>query len=125
MPEIKQIAPKQPSAIVPANPADVQIIEHGRDIHMYKVTEPEINELMASYMSIDFGLFTLCVGTFVALSLALITVPQLPDRIFSVFIALVFASLLGMIFFGFRTWIERRRVNQRIKQIKESQSRKI
>jgi uncharacterized protein YacL len=119
MSENKQITPKQSSAIVPANPADVQIIEHGRDIHMFKITEAEIDELCSEYMSIDFGLFTLCIGICVAFIIALITA-QMSDKVFATFIAVTFVSFLGVIFFGFRALGLRRQVKERAKRIKES-----
>ena len=86
---------------------------------MYKLTDIEIDELVASYMSIDFGLFALCVGMLIAFLVA-ITTAQLSDRMFAVFIALVLVSSLGIAFFGPRAWRERQRAKQHVKHIKES-----
>jgi threonine/homoserine/homoserine lactone efflux protein len=87
---------------------------------MFTVTEPEIDEFATGNLSIDFGLFTLCVGVFVAFLVVVTTVTQIPDKIFATFVALLFVSVLGIVFFGYRTWRERRRSQQRIAQIKES-----
>jgi glucan phosphoethanolaminetransferase (alkaline phosphatase superfamily) len=119
MSENKEIILLPKPNIEPANPSQVQIIEHGRDIHMFKITDAEIDELCSEYMSIDFGLFTLCIGICVAFIIALITA-QMSDKIFATFIAVAFVSLLGVIFFGFRTFRVRQRVEKRAKQIKES-----
>ena len=86
---------------------------------MFKITDAEIDELCSEYMSIDFGLFTLCIGICVAFIIALITA-QMSDRLFATFIAVAFVSFLGVIFFGFRTLRVRQRVKERAKQIKES-----
>jgi uncharacterized protein YacL len=114
-----QTKSEENKAIVPANPANVQIIEHGRDIHMFKITETEINELCSAYLSIDFGLFTLCTGMFVAFLITLLTT-QMSDKVFATFVALISVSLLGMIFFGFRTIRQRKLIKMRAKGIMES-----
>ncbi|GEM_PF-7050040 len=87
---------------------------------MFNLTEPEIDGFVSDFPSIDFGLFTLCVGVFVAFLIVLVTVTQIPVMVFAAFIALLAVSLLGMLFFGYRTFRERRRAQGRIKQIKES-----
>ena len=105
--------------IVPVDPSQVQIIEHGRDIHMYRITETEIDELCSEYMSIDFGLFTLCIGVFIAFIIALITA-QMSDKVFATFVAIAVVSLLGTIFFGVRTIRLRRKLKRRAEDIKTS-----
>ena len=119
MPKKKEIIVLHKPNIEPAQPGQVQIIEHGRDIHMYKITDTEINELCSGYTSIDFGLFTLCVGICLMLILSLLTT-QMSDRMFATFNAIAFVAFLGIIFFGFRTRRINQRVRERAQQIKES-----
>ncbi len=115
----KEIIPLPKPDIEPAPPGQIQIIEHGRDIHMYKITDTEIDELCSEYVSADFGLFTLCAGILVAFIIALLTT-QMSDRVFATFVAISFASLIGTIFFGLRTLRVKRVVRQRAEQIKAS-----
>ena len=86
---------------------------------MYKITDTEIDELCSEYTSIDFGLFTLCIGVLIAFVVALVTA-QTSDKVFAAFIAITFVSFLGSLFFGLRTLRVKRKVQERAKQIKES-----
>jgi hypothetical protein len=104
------------SQIRPANPADVQVIDHGRDIHIYRLTDIEVKELCSGYTSLDFGLFTLCAGFLVAFSIALATT-QMSDKLFAAFSAIIAISSLGGLFFGARTLKERQRLKSRAQQI--------
>lgn len=119
MPDSNDNLPIPTHKFMPAKPSEVQIIEHGRDIHMFKITDLEIDELVTNYMSIDFGLFALCIGIFIAFLVALATA-QLSDKVFATFVALILVAFLGTIFFGFRARRERQRAKQRVQQIKES-----
>ena len=105
--------------IEPAKPGQVQIIVHERAIHVYNITDTEVDDLCSGYASIDFGLFTLCVGICVALLTALFTV-QMSDKVFAAFASIAFTCLLGMIVFGFRTLRVRRQLKQRAEHIKAS-----
>jgi len=105
--------------ISPAIPADVQVIEHGRDIHMYKVTDEELDTLARGHHSLNLFFFSLCIGALMILFVTLLTI-TLTDRIFATFIALT--CVLGILgtYFGIKACIERRAINQGIKQIRES-----
>jgi uncharacterized protein YacL len=119
MPENKKAVQLHKPNIEPAKPTQVQIIEHGRDIHMFRITDTEIDELCADYMSIDFGLFTLCIGICIAFIISLVTA-DLSNKVFATFVAIVLASFLGIIFFGLRTLRSRKQLKERAKRIKES-----
>ncbi len=101
------------------NPMHVHVVEHERDIHMYEVTEEELDQLTSVHDSIDFHLFILSMPIFVAFLMELITSP-LSDRMFVAFITITLISFLGIIFFGFRAWKERKHAKQLIMQIKKS-----
>jgi uncharacterized protein YacL len=120
MPENKElIASRKQPDIKPVKTGQIQVIEHVRDIHMYSLTGSEIDELCSEYASIDFGLFTLCIGLLVAFIIALITT-QMNDKVFATFVALTFGSLLGSIFFGVRTLKRKKQAKQRAEEIKKS-----
>jgi hypothetical protein len=113
----REFTPKRPGRIRPANPADIQIIPHGRDIHMFQVTESEMSDFEAGYASVDFGLLALCFGVLSTLVVALVTV-RLSVMMLAAFVAVASVSFLGTLFFGLRTWKERQRVKLRIAEIK-------
>jgi hypothetical protein len=113
---MKISAPRKPD-IEPAKPGQTQIIEHKRDIHTYTITDTEIDDLCSGYTSLDFGLFTLSIGIFVAFVVALATT-QMSDIVFATFIAITIAAYVGIIFFGIRTYQVMRRVKRRAQQIK-------
>ena len=105
--------------IIPGKSLDVQVITHARDIHVYYVAEPELEELLSGYNPIYLSLFTLCVGVFFGFLVSLFTT-QLSDRMFAVFIAILFVSFLMAILFGSRALRERKKAEERVKSIKEN-----
>lgn len=115
----KEVSTRPKTDIEPVKSGQVQIIGHARDIHMYSLTDREIDQLCSEYASIDFGLFTLCIGLLVAFVIALFT-SQMSDRVFATFIALVSVSLLGAVFFGSRAHRRKREAQERAQRIKES-----
>ncbi len=99
-------------------PTTVQVIEHGRDIHMYKITDIELDVLKSSSESLSSGFWQLCLGIFIGFLVPLLTV-QLPDMICAIFVAMVFASGLLGLYFGIKWRREKTKTKQHIKQVKE------
>jgi hypothetical protein len=96
----------------------VQLIEHGRDIHMYRVTDIELDILKSCYDSWSLGFCTLCLGAFIGFLIPLVTV-QLSDRMCAIFVSLTVISGILTFFFGSRWLRDRKEANHHIKQIKE------
>ena len=114
--EDKELITHEPS-IVPAKPFQVQIIEHGRDIHMYRMTDVELDALIGGYSSVNLGFFTLCLGALLVFAITLATV-DLTDRKLAVFVAVTVLLSIATLFFGIKAWADRRHMNQRVKEIK-------
>ena len=95
-----------------------QLIKHGRDIHMYGITDVELDVLKSNYNSWSFGFCALCLGIFIGFFIPLVTV-QLSDRMCAIFVAVTIASGGLALFSGIRFGIDRGEAKRRIKQIKE------
>lgn len=117
MPENMRAGGKNKPDIEPVEQGQAQIIPHVRDIHTYPITEQEINDLCSQYMSPDFGFFSLSIGILIALVVALLTT-QMSDRVFATFVAVAIVAFVGVIFFGFRTLKELKRVKKRADEIR-------
>jgi hypothetical protein len=96
----------------------VQLIEHGRDIHMYRVTDIELDVLKSNYESSNLNFWQLCLGIFIGFLVPLLTV-QLSDRMCAIFSGVTFASGISALSFGIKWGKGRAEAKQHIKQIKE------
>ena len=103
----------------PSKLSSIQVIQHGSDIHIFPITESEIEELLCGHSSISLVLFSLCVGVLISFLITVFTI-QLEDRVFAVFIAIIVVSFLMGIWFGFRALQEWRKINKRAEEIKKS-----
>lgn len=119
MSKSNEIGDSQKSDIEPVKPGQIQIISHARDIHMYYLTDTEIDELCSEHSPTELGLFTLCLGLLIAFIIALVTA-QMSNRAFAAFIALASTSLLATLYFGCKTLGIKRQLKQRAEQIKKS-----
>lgn len=117
MEESKEIISSPEPEIIPASSAGVQLTVHRRVIHVYPITDDELNEFSLSHTSIDFGLLSLCIGVIVPLLIVLLTT-QLADKIFVTFICLAAIFAVLAIFFGYRALQQRQRIKERIDKIK-------
>lgn len=115
----KKVTPTPRGKISPAMSSDVQLIEHGRDIHMFRITDVELDALTTSHHSLNLFFFSLCLGALIVFVITLVTI-ALPDRTFATFIALTVLSVLLGIYFGLKALGERRQINRGIRQIRES-----
>jgi len=106
------------AGIEPANSEVVHVIEHGRDIHMYKITDIELDVLKSNYDSWSLGFCTLCLGGFIGFLIPLATI-KLSDKMCAIFLSLTVVLFLLTIFFGTKWLIDRKEVKKRIKQIQE------
>lgn len=118
MAEDREFPSETRGQILPAGTAQIEIVEHGRRLHVHRVTEPELDTLTSGYNSVHMTFFALCVGALIAFAITLFTVP-LSDRMFGVFVALVGVSTLGTVFFGVRAKGERATLASLVRQLKE------
>lgn len=119
MAKSNKLAIKSRGKILPSIPSDVQVIEHGRDIHMYRLTDEELDTLAMSYHSLNLFFFSLCIGALFVLVVTLVTI-NLPDRTFAVFIALACVAFLLGIYFGAKVCMEKIGIKRNITKIRES-----
>lgn len=119
MSESKDIVKSDTLDLEPGKVSSIQVIQHGRDIHIFPITESEIDELVCAHSSISLVLFSLCAGVLISFLISIFTI-QLEDRVFAVFIAIIVVSLLMGIWFGFRALQEWRKINKRAEEIKKS-----
>ena len=98
----------------------VEIITHGRKLHMYSVTDPELNSLRESGLSatVDLSLFALCSGILVTLIVTLSTVDIKDAKTFAAYVAAMIASGIFTIWFGARAAIAWRSAKAKLKEIK-------
>jgi len=115
--EVKQELISTP-AIAPAKPNETTVVEHPRELHMYRITESEIDQLISTNDPICLGLFTLCVGSFISFLTALFTA-QTSDRVNAAFVAIIIVTGILSIYFGWKTWQARNQSSQRVKDIKK------
>jgi hypothetical protein len=96
----------------------VQVIEHGRDIHMYRITDVELDIFKSNYTSLSFGFWQLCLGIFIGFLVPLLTL-QLSNKTCAIFTGIVIASGVLAVFFGINWGMGRTVAERRIKQVKE------
>src|SRR6266853_5366927 len=91
----------------PQPPGAVEIVTHGRKLHMFSVTEPELDSLRESGLSatVDVSLFALCAGILVTLIVTLSTVEIKDAKIFAAYIAATIVSAIFSVWFGARSVI--------------------
>jgi hypothetical protein len=98
----------------------VEIISHGRKIHMYSVTDTELNSLQDSGLSatIDVALFTLSVGVFSTSIVTISTVDISDAKVFASYIAAAIVTALSTIYFGLRSRAAWRNAKNKLREIK-------
>lgn len=104
----------------PQPPGGVEIITHGRKLHMYSVTDPELDSLRESGLSatVDLSLFALCSGILVTLIITLSTVDIKDAKTFAAYVAAAIVSGIFSIWFGTRACIAWRNAKAKLKEIK-------
>ena len=104
--------------IEPADTQSVHVIEHVRDIHLYQITETELDSLKSNFDSLSLGFCSMCLGALIGFLVPLVTAP-LSDKMFAVFVSLTVVLLLLTVFFGAKWLSDRKAAKKRIKQIQE------
>jgi hypothetical protein len=103
-----------------ADKRGVNIVLHQRDVHMYQITEHEIDAINESsgYKTLDIALFSMCFGVFIALMITLTTVEIADPKMYSSYVAGAALFAIGSVFFGIRSLLAWRAMKVRIRQIK-------
>lgn len=98
----------------------VNIVVHQRDVHMYQVTEHEIDAINESsgYKTLDIALFSMCFGVFIALLITLTTVDIADPKLYASYIAGVSLFAIGAVFFGIRSFLAGSSLKSQIRRIK-------
>jgi hypothetical protein len=106
----------------PQPPGAVEIITHGRKLHMYSVTDPELESLRESGLSatVDMSLFALCGGILVTLIITLSTVDIKDAKTFAAYVGASIVSAIFSIWFGARAGIAWRNAKAKLKEIKST-----
>jgi hypothetical protein len=98
----------------------INIVIHQRDVHMYQITEHEIDALNESsgYKTLDIALFSMCFGVFIALLITLTTVDITEPRLYASYIGGASLFALGAVFFGIRSFLAGNALKNQIRRIK-------
>jgi len=108
--------------VSPTPPRGVEIIDHERKLHMYRITEDELEALVTvgNMKTLDVGLLLFFLGAFLSFLVALIA--EAPDDrlVADLFIiACVGSGIMTVVFLG-RTVFAFRREGQSVRRIKGS-----
>ncbi|MBI4282651.1 MAG: hypothetical protein HY672_04105 [Chloroflexi bacterium] len=112
------------STILPSGAGRIAIVEHGRDIHVHRVTEPELDGLTSGYNSVHLAFFTLCLGLLIGFLTTLLTV-DLPDRKAAIFVAGIIVTAIMGLYFGAMTLKERVALKKFVNRVKEGEGRRV
>jgi hypothetical protein len=104
--------------IEPADSEIIHVIEHGRNIHMFRLTEVELDSLKSNFDSLSLGFCSLCLGSFIGFIVPLITVP-LSDKMFAIFVSVSVLLFILTFFFGIKWFLDRKAAIRRIRQIQD------
>lgn len=101
--------------IATAEEGGIRIVTHGRELHMFRVTEDELDNLetAGNYKALDVALFALCVGIFASFLITLFTdPPPVGSLAADAFVTVTVVTGLGSGFFGIRARIAWKRVKK-------------
>lgn len=114
---------KIPEILPPTSQTSVQIVEHGVTVHVYRITEPELDTLAigGSQRLSSIALLTFFAGIFISFLIALLSIPEnvsLGRLVMDFFIIMcVFSGLLTIVF-AVRSIIEWRTTRATIDRIR-------
>lgn len=106
---------------VPQQEPGLSIVTHARELHVFRLTEEELDAICAAgnYKTLDLAMLCLCVGVFATLAVVLVTVDIPNIKIFSTLVSLTVVSLVGALAFGVRAGIAWHEAANRLKRIKQ------
>ena len=111
----------EPAGIVVARHGGVNIIEHEREFHMYRVTDAELDRFAEGFGSVHLALFGVAAGGFIGVLIGLLTgYTTMDPKIVGAFFGLAAATLLGSIYFGAQARQDRDRALKDVRNIKKA-----
>jgi hypothetical protein len=123
VPEAADLANPEPEpigTIVVAN-RGVNIIEHEREFHMYRVTATELDRFAEGFGSVHLALFGIAAGGFIGVLIGLLTGYSTMDpKVVAIFVGLLSATLLGSMYFGVQARRDRNRALKDVRDIKQA-----
>jgi len=102
----------------------ITVVSHKRDLHVYQVTESELDNLhtAGNYKTLDIALCSLGVGVFSATLITLLTVDMKPGLTYQTFVAICGISFVATLFFGVRAVLAWRAARQELARIKRAET---
>lgn len=94
------------------------IVQVPAEIVMYNISEPELDAIASSSISVHLVFFGISLGALIAFAIAICTV-HLEVFWFAAFRALFAVSILATAYFGIKAKIDLRVNNRRLNQIKQ------
>lgn len=101
----------------------VNIIEHEREWHVYRLTEPELDNLIAGFASIHLVLFGVAAGGLLGAIFGLLTSGSAMDaKTFAAYIATTLVCAGGTLYFGLMALRDRRRSLRDVGRLKKDRA---
>jgi hypothetical protein len=94
-----------------------------RKVGVYSLFESEIRGIGSFQNSVNLAFFMLAVGLVVGFGTVLLTShSSLSDRMFTVFCGLTLSSLVAMVYFGVKAWLDRRECERKIQEVLQTEN---
>ncbi len=107
-----------------SNKDPVEIVSHPRQLHVFHVTEDELNSVqeVGQATSLDIALACLCIGILVTLIVTISTVEIDGPKMYAAYISSLLLMLVLSLFFGVRTFLGIKRAKTKLKELKNGKS---
>lgn len=118
----------QPASILygetPPNKNPVEIVSHPRQLHVFHVTEDELNSVqeVGQATSLDIALACLCLGILVTLIVTISTVDIDGAKMYAAYVSSTLVMVVLSILFSVRTVIGIKRSKKRLQDLKNGKS---
>jgi hypothetical protein len=102
--------------------AVVNVVTHGREVHMYQITEDELDGICntGNLKTLGLSMFTLCTGIAISLYITLKTVDISDPKAHAEFTSGLFVAIIAAVFFAGMTVIEWSRSKRTLKRIRKN-----
>ncbi len=98
-------------------PHPLTVTYTNRQLRMCFVEESEL-ENIATIGGLNFGFLGVCLGALISFGIVLTTATIDSPKVFAAYVALAAVSLLGSVFFGFRTGMDLRAKKKKLNQLR-------
>jgi hypothetical protein len=106
----------------PTGVGGVSVVTHGREVHMYQVTDDELDGLCntGNLKTLGLTMFALCVGAALTIYITIKTVDIKDPITHAEFTSGLLVAVIGAVFFAGMTLIEWNRSKKTLKRIRKS-----